>query len=229
MLSRRFASSFLTFFITLALVVGVASTAVAHDHGDAEEVGDYDSAAAAYDIDAVHSSVVFRIKHLDVGYVYGMFRGFEGDFKFDEDNPENSEVNFTIETDSVFTNVEDRDDHLRSPDFFAAEEHPELTFESTSVEEYHSDDAYEVTGDLTIRGTTEEISFVADEVGQGEGMEGEFRRGFETTFAVNRMDYGVDFMPDGLGETVRVTIAFQGIEHEENGDDHDDEDHDDEE
>ncbi len=196
--------------LVVGLVMGSASTAVAGSHGgdegEAHDAAEYTN----YDIDPIHSSVVFRIKHLDVGYVFGMFLEYDGDFVFDPEDPESAEFNFTIQTDSVFTNVEDRDDHLRSGDFFAAEEYPEITFESTSVT-HRDGDTYEVTGDLTMRGHTEEITMVADETGHGEGMQGEFRRGFNTTFAVNRMDFGVDFMPDGLGETVRVMLSVQGV------------------
>ena len=208
----QYRSAFSTTLFAL-LVAGLAfvlpATAVAEEDATAEEA----QGATQYEIDAVHSSVVFRIKHLDVGYVFGMFRGFEGEFVFDEDNPEASSFNFTIDATSVFTNQQDRDDHLRSPDFFAAEEHPEITFESTSVK-HRGGETYDITGNLTMRGTTEEITMVADQTGTGTGREGEFRRGFMTTFAVNRLDFGVDFMPEGLGEYVRVMLAVQGVAQE---------------
>ncbi len=206
---HRIASLSVFLLVAMGLVMGSATTVMAghHDHDEEDqEQAEYTN----FDIDPVHSSVVFRIKHLDVGYVFGMFLEYDGDFVFDPEDPESAQFNFTIQTDSVFTNVEDRDEHLRSGDFFAAEEYPEITFESTSVT-HRGGDTYEVTGDFTMRGHTEEITMVADDTGQGEGMQGEFRRGFNTTFAVNRMDYGVDFMPDGLGETVRVMLSVQGV------------------
>ena len=193
--------------------LGVSTLAVAEEgDGDeaAEEVADADGAdVTEYKVDAVHSSVVFRIKYQDVGYVFGMFREFGGDFVFDEENPENSSFDFTIAADSVFTNQERRDDHLRNPDFFSAEEHPEITFESTEVT-HRGGDTYEITGDLTMRGTTKEITMLADDTGSRLGENQEFRRGFLTTFAVDRMDFGVDFDPEGLGQIVRVTLAVQG-------------------
>lgn len=208
----QYSRSFLALIVAVVgagLAFALPSTVLADDDADQAQV------ATEYEIDTVHSSVVFRIKHQDVGYVYGMFRGYDGDFVFDEDNLEESSFNFTIDATSIFTNEEDRDDHLRSPDFFAAEEHPEITFESTSVQ-HRGGDTYEITGDLTMRGTTDEITMVADETGSGTGREGEFRRGFHTMFAVNRMDFGIDFDPDGLGEVVRVMLSVQGVaQHEE--------------
>lgn len=216
----------LFFLALIGMFAGVTSVVVAEEADDAEaaeadaeaetetEEAAVAPAASNYDIDAAHSSLVFRIKHLDVGYVFGMFREFDGSFEFDEENPEESSFNFTIAANSVFTNVQDRDDHLRSPDFFAVEEHPEMTFASTAVEKT-GDNTYKITGDFTMRGVTQELSLIADQTGTGVGRNDEFRRGFITTFAVNRMDHGVDFMPDGLGEYVRVTLSIQGIAQED--------------
>lgn len=171
-----------------------------------------------YEIDKNHSSVVFRIKHMDVGFVFGMFRGYDGSFVFDEENLEESEFNFTIEANSIFTNNETRDGHLKSPDFFAAEEHEEITFASTKVERVN-ERTYRITGDMTIRGTTNEITVMADQTGQTIDQADRFRRGFLTTFAVNRMDFGVDEMPDGLGHHVRVQFAIQGFIPDEDDED----------
>ena len=202
---RHLFPSLLISVMSAGMLLAMPVTAVADTNGDDE------SEAAQYEIDTLHSSVVFRIKHQDVGYVFGMFRGYDGEFVFDEDNPEESSFNFTLDATSIFTNEEQRDDHLRSPDFFAAEEHPEIAFESTSVS-HRGGDTYEITGDLTMRGATDEITMVADQTGTGTGREGEFRRGFMTTFAVNRMDFGVDYDPEGLGEYVRVMLSVQGVE-----------------
>ena len=188
----------------LGLLLATSSTAMADD-GEVQAP----EGLQEYAIDATHSSMVFRIKHMDIGYVFGMFRGVDGSFTFDEDNLEESSFEFTAAAQSVFTNNETRDNHLRSPDFFAAEEHPEITFASTHIEEVNPG-TYRITGDLTIRGTTEEITVMADQTGQGLDTADQFRRGFMTTFAVNRMNFGVDGMPDGLGEYVRVIFTLQG-------------------
>lgn len=203
----------IAFFAVLGFLATASATAFAHDHADQAPEGLH-----TYSIDAVHSSVVFRIKHGNMGYVFGMFRGFDGSFTFDEDNLDESSFAFTIEASSIFTNNETRDNHLRSPDFFAAEEHSEITFASTAIEEV-SDGTYRITGDLTMRGTTEEITVMADQTGQGIDQSDQFRRGFMTTFAVDRMKFGVDEMPEGLGQHVRVMFSIQGfVPAEEDGD-----------
>lgn len=193
-----------------ALFFGAPTLAIAHDHGGEGEAVEAPAGLQDYSLDATHSSVVFRIKHMDIGYVFGVFRGFDGSFSFDEEDLDNSSFQFTIDAQSIFTNNETRDNHLRSPDFFAAEEHPEISFESTDIERI-SQRTYRITGDLTIRGVTEEITVMADQTGQGLDTAGQFRRGFLTTFAVNRMDFGVDEMPEGLGEYVRVVFSIQGF------------------
>jgi polyisoprenoid-binding protein YceI len=200
--------STLLFALAFSLILGVSATAVADDSAVAPE------GLQEYAIDTAHSSLVFRIMHQDTGYVFGMFRGFDGSFTLDDDNLEESSFEFTIEANSIYTNNETRDNHLKSPDFFAAEEHPELTFRSTNIERVN-ERTYRITGDMTIRGTTEEIEIMADQTGQGLDNADRFRRGFLTTFAVNRMDFGVDEMPEGLGHYVRVNFSIQGYIPEE--------------
>lgn len=199
-------------FLALSLLMITAGSAVAQDGASAPE------GLQDYDIDTTHSSIVFKIKHNDMGYVYGMFRGFDGSITFDEENLDESSFDFTIDATSVFTNNETRDNHLKSPDFFAAEEYPEITFTSTDIE-HVNDETYRITGDLTIRGTTEEIEVMADQTGQGIDNAEQFRRGFLTTFSINRMDFGVDEMPDGLGHHVRLTFSTQAFVPEDDSDD----------
>lgn len=205
----KYRNALLLFAVIGLLIAGTSTTAFADDGEVVPPEGLQD-----YAIDATHSSVVFRIKHMDMGYVFGMFRGVDGSFTFDEDNLEESSFEFTIDATSIFTNNQTRDQHLVSPDFFAAEEHPEITFESTNIEEVR-EGTYRITGDLTMRGTTEEIEVMADQTGQGLDTNDQFRRGFMTTFAVNRLNFGVDGMPEGLGEYVRVIFSLQGFVPEE--------------
>ncbi len=199
--------------VTLGLLMATSTSAFADEADVAPPEG-----LQEYAIDATHSSMVFRILHTNMGYVFGMFRGVDGSFTFDPDNLDESSFEFTADASSIFTNNETRDEHLRSPDFFAAEEHPEITFESTSVEEVN-EGTYRITGDLTMRGTTDEVTVMADQTGEGMDSSEQFRRGFMTTFAVNRMNYGVDAMPDGLGEYVRIIFSIQGYIPADDGDD----------
>ena len=93
-------------------------------------------AAETYKVDTAHTYVMFRVKHLGVGYSYGRFNGPTGKFVFDESSPSNSSVEMQVKTKDVDTNVDKRDNHLRSPDFFNAAEHPAISFKSTSVKKY---------------------------------------------------------------------------------------------
>lgn len=202
--------NFKKLILALSFIGLIAGPATAFAQDEAPPAQEAPQGLTTYQIDPVHSSLIFRIKHLDIAYIYGMFREVDGTFQFDPENPSASSFEFTVNTNSVFTNQEQRDAHLRSPDFFAAEEFPEMTFKSTSVEEL-SPGTYRITGDFTMRGTTEEIQIIADETGAGPGMQGEFRRGFMTNFSINRMDYGVSFMPGGLGDHVRVTFTIEAV------------------
>ena len=167
-------------------------------------------AADIYKIDTDHTYVMFRVKHLGVGYSYGRFNGPAGKFVFDESSPSNSSIEMQVKTEDVDTNVEKRDNHLRSPDFFNAAEHPAITFKSTSVKKISSD-SYEVGGDLTLLGNTRPISMKAHDTGAGKDPWGNYRRGFETTFTIKRSEFGMNFMLDGVSDDVDITISVEGI------------------
>ena len=111
--------------------------------------------ADTYQIDGSHSGVHFKVRHMLVTNVKGGFDTFEGTIMYDPDNIENSSVEVTIQANSINTRNEKRDDHLRSPDFLAAEEFPTITFRSTSVKK--KGDGFVAVGDLTIRDVTKEV------------------------------------------------------------------------
>ena len=110
-----------------------------------------------YTIDAAHSGVSFQISHLDLSYVQGRFNEFNGNFTIETADPTKSSFSLTIKTDSVDTNNKGRDGHLKSPDFFNAKQFPTITFKSTSVKPING--GYEVTGDLTMHGATNPVTF----------------------------------------------------------------------
>lgn len=166
--------------------------------------------AASYELDPSHSNVIFKVKHLDIGWIYGMFLDYEGSAEYDPSEPENTSLSITIQAESIFTNQQRRDNHLKGPDFFNVNEYPTITFESTGVESA-GDTTLRVTGDLTIRDQTRTITTDVVLTGSGEGPSGNFRRGFKTTFDVDRMEYGVDYMPDGIGRTIPVTVTGEMI------------------
>lgn len=167
-------------------------------------------AADNYQIDGVHSSAVFKIKHLNIANVYGRFNDISGSVMVDAANPAKSSVEIVIKTDSVDTNNEKRDAHLKSPDFFNAKQFPTLSFKSTKVEKM-SADKYKVSGNLTLHGVTKAISFTFHKTGEGKDPWGNMRMGGEASFTVNRMDYGVKYMPDGLSHDVTIMVAFEGV------------------
>jgi polyisoprenoid-binding protein YceI len=174
------------------------------------------AAAETYVIDPVHSAIIFKINHLGVSNAYGMFEDFEGEVTFDEENPANSKINLTVNTASVDTNNEKRDEHLRSTDFFSSQEFPTATFESTEVSSA-GDGIYEVTGDLTLLGVTKPVTLDFQEIGKGEGMQGETRRGGEGTVSFKRSDFGMTkYIEEGvLGDETTLIIALEGILKEE--------------
>ena len=143
-----------------------------------------------WNVDPVHSRVGFSVKHLGISTVRGEFRNFDGSLVVGEDG--SVTASGTVAVDSVDTSQADRDGHLKSADFFDAENHPEITFASTSVVAT-DEDTYEITGDLTLRGVTQQITLTA-EIGGGETDAYGFERvGLEVTGAISRSAYGVKF------------------------------------
>lgn len=168
------------------------------------------SAADAYDIDPGHSTVMFRAKHLGVSYSYGRFNEFAGQFTLDSAKPENSKVSVEIKTASVDSNDEKRDGHLKSPDFFDAKQFPTSTFTSTSVKK-GKDGHYAVTGDFTLRGVTKPVTLDIEEIGSVKDPRFGERTGFHGMVTIKRSEFGVNYMPEGLGEDVLITISVEGV------------------
>src|SRR5687768_15332170 len=134
-----------------------------------------------FQIDAVHSAVIFRIKHLDASWVYGRFNSFAGSFTVDEENPAASKVSVAIDVASVDTGNKTRDDHLRTPDFFDVAQFPKITFESTAVKKA-GDGLYDVTGNLSLHGAVKTVTIRMQKVGTGKNpMDGSILMGFEGT------------------------------------------------
>jgi polyisoprenoid-binding protein YceI len=165
-------------------------------------------ASGVYRVDPVHSSLVFRVKHSGVSWFYGRFNGLAGEITLDEAHPEKSAVNFTVQTESVDTGNAKRDQHLRSPDFFNAEEFPEITFKSEKVTG-GKDGALRVAGTLTLHGESKPVELDVETVGLEENPRGGMLAGWEATFMLNRAEFGVGESGGGLGDDVRVTISVE--------------------
>ncbi|HVF60857.1 MAG TPA: YceI family protein [Thermoanaerobaculia bacterium] len=167
---------------------------------------------AVYKVDPDHSAVSFSVRHF-VSNVPGRFRDFDGTIKYDKQAPANSSVEFTVQAASIDTGNNDRDTHLKSPDFFDAPKFPTLSFASTSVKPQDAD-TLEVTGDLTIHGVTKRVTIPVEVLGTMATPRGE-KAGFETSFTVNRKEYGViwnrvlDAGGTVLGEDVKINIAIE--------------------
>lgn len=167
-------------------------------------------AADSYKLDPDHTSIVFRVMHLGVGYVYGSFAGAAGSLKYDENDFSNNSIEIQVSAAGLHTAVKKRDNHLRSPDFFHTEKFPKISFKSTSAKKIDNT-SFEVTGDLSLLDKTRPITFNVVQTGQGKDPWGNFRRGFETTFSIKRSDFGMGFMLNAASDEVQVTVSLEGI------------------
>jgi polyisoprenoid-binding protein YceI len=170
--------------------------------------------AGTWTIDPAHSEVGFSVRHLMVSKVRGSFKTFEGTITIAE-NPLDSRVEARIDASSVDTREENRDNHLRSSDFFDVEKHPQITFVSTAVRPAGSD--YRVTGDLTIHGVTRPVELDLEFNGVNADPWGGQRAGFSATTEISRADYGIEFnIPvDGggvvVGDKIKINIEVEAV------------------
>jgi polyisoprenoid-binding protein YceI len=147
-------------------------------------------ATTTWNLDSAHTDVIFATKHMMVTTVRGKFATVAGSVELDTENPTASRGSFTVKAASLNTGVEQRDGHLRSADFFAAETYPEITFVATSVTHKGGDD-YQVTGDLTVKDVTKPFSFDTEFLGFYTSMGGARRAGFHATAKLNREEFGL--------------------------------------
>ena len=165
-------------------------------------------AEATYGGDLGHSNILFKCKHLDVSYQWGRFDRFEGAFTLSEDAAKSS-VEITVDASSVNSNDEKRDQHLRSADFFDSKQFPEMVFKSTKVA-VKGEGVFAITGDLTLHGVTRSIEFDVEKVGEASTRMGD-RAGFEGSFVIDRMDYGISAYGEMLGHDVHMHFAIEGV------------------
>lgn len=154
-------------------------------------------------IDAVHSDVQFKIKHMMISTVTGAFKEFDAEMVTEGDTIENASVSFSAKIDSIDTRNEQRDGHLKSDDFFNAEKFPELSFSSTSMKKVGDD--FKLVGNLTIRDITKEVLIDAVLNGIVDDMEGKKRAGFDLTGKISRKEFGL--LWNGLTETGGVVVS----------------------
>jgi polyisoprenoid-binding protein YceI len=166
----------------------------------------------SYAVDPSHSRIGFVARHAMVTKVRGSFNEFSGTGYFDAEDPSRSHLELTIKAASIDTRNADRDAHLRSNDFFAMDEYPEIHFRSTSVEKV-GDERYRVTGDLTIKGVTRPVSVDFEYTGAATDPFGNKRIGLEGSTVVNRKDWGVNWNAaleaGGVLVSEKVTLEFE--------------------
>jgi polyisoprenoid-binding protein YceI len=168
-----------------------------------------------YAIDKAHSEAAFEVRHL-LTKVRGQFADFDGTIGFDPDAPETGSVKVTIQAASINTNEPARDAHLRSSDFFSADEYPTLTFVSRKVKP-RSPAEFDVIGDLTIRGVTRTVTLAVTYLGAAKDPWGNDKVAFEADTKLNRKDFGLHWnaaLETGgflVGDDVRVLLSIQAV------------------
>jgi polyisoprenoid-binding protein YceI len=165
-----------------------------------------------YAIDPVHSRFGFVARHAMVTKVRGNFNEFEGTLVIDGEQPSRSSATLTIQTGSVDTRNAQRDEHLRTNDFFDAPTYPQITFATTAIE-HLGGRAFAVTGDLTIKGVTRSITIPLEYEGSAVDPWGNLRLGFEGSLEVDRRDWGINFNAaleaGGVLVSNKVTLEFE--------------------
>jgi len=193
----------------LALVVALFTMSLAgSDESRAE--------AVSYAIDPDHSQVLFKVKHMGISTVTGRFDLMEGAYTFDDKEIGNSSVETTIQTASVNTNKQKRDDHLKSPDFLNVDKYPTITFKSKEVKKGDGDD-FTIVGDLTINGVTKQVELDAEYGGKAVDPMGNERTAFTAETKIDRKDYGLTWnktLDTGglvVGDEVKIELEVEGI------------------
>ncbi|PID14648.1 hypothetical protein CSV63_11160 [Sporosarcina sp. P34] len=146
---------------------------------------------AKWNVDTAHSTVEFSVRHMMISNVKGTFNEFQGTIEADPQDLTDASIDFTIDASSIDTRKSDRDNHLRSADFFDVENYPNLSFKATTIKKT-SDDTYDITGDFTIKDTTKPVTFnVTFEGIAKDPMSGDEAAGFSGNTKINRKDFGL--------------------------------------
>jgi polyisoprenoid-binding protein YceI len=173
--------------------------------------------ATTWDFDLSHSSVNFHVRHLMVSKVHGRFQTWGGSLVLDDEDITRSRAEVSIDVASIDTREDKRDAHLRSADFFDAENFPKLEFKSTSVKRI-SDEELEVTGDLTIRGQTKPITLKVESNGQIKDPWGGTRAGFSAKASISRKEFGLHWnalLETGgvvVGDKIEISLEIEAVQ-----------------
>lgn len=162
-----------------------------------------------YEVDNAHSSLVFSISHFNIGFVYGRFNRVSGVISIDEKDPSKSTFQFAIDSESVDTNDDARDQHLRTRDFLNAKNFPKIEFKSESVS--LNNGVYEVTGKMKMLDVEKPLKIPFQLLGVGKGPFGSSRMGMLGKYRIKRSDFGMTEMMTGIGDDIAITFAIEGI------------------
>ena len=167
-------------------------------------------AQSIWQADTAHSSLNFSIKHSGISLVNGKFTDYTGVMTTNGSDLETAKFDFDVKVISINTNVEPRDNHLRSADFFEVEKYPNMTFKSTKVMKKGKENQYLLFGDLTIKGVTKPVVFDLWHTGTAKSDKGE-KMGFKAKTTINRFDYNINYDPGaaGIGKEVEILVHLQ--------------------
>jgi polyisoprenoid-binding protein YceI len=167
-------------------------------------------ATTNWNLESSHSELTFKVRHMMISNVSGSFKQFSSTLTTEDEDINSAKVTFTIDVDSISTNNDQRDGHLKSEDFFDAANHPQITFASTKVEKVDGDN-YKVHGDLTVRGTTKQIAVDVEFGGIVKDPWGYIRAGFTATGKINRKEYGLHWsaVTEAGGLVVSDDVKFE--------------------
>ena len=154
-------------------------------------------------IDPMHSEVHFKVKHLVISTVTGTFKSFDGSLEVENEDFQGASIEFSLDVNSIDTNQEQRDVHLKSADFFDAEQFPKISFKSTSFEK--DGDDYELSGDLTVRNVTKAVKLNVEYGGTATDFYGNDKAGFEVSGKISRKEFGLTW--DGITEAGAIVVG----------------------
>ncbi|MFH1374393.1 MAG: YceI family protein [bacterium] len=176
----------------------------------------FSSTAQEWQIDAAHSSVSFKVRHMVIAWTQGSFNEFEGTIRYDTNDVKNGTAEMTVRIASINTDNEKRDEHLRSPDFFDNDKYPTMSFRSRKVVPGREGE-FQLVGDLTIKDIKREVVFECRSHGSVQDFMGQTRAGFTATATINRNDFGIKWSKKldagGLvvGDGVSITLEIEAV------------------
>lgn len=171
-------------------------------------------AQTKWSVDPMHSFVNFEVKHMGISFVDGSFKKFEGTVDAAKPDLTDAKINFTVDVNSISTDVEMRNNHLKTDDFFNAAKYPTMTFVSSSFKKGKGND-YELSGKLTIRDVTKDVKFNVVFGGTvKDPQSGNTKAGFNATTTINRLDYNIKYDPTGMGvaKDVKITLNLEFVQ-----------------